>query len=321
MRAALDDAATLKHHDTVRIPYRGETVGDDEGRAALHEPIHAVLYDALGSGIDGAGRLIENEHRRICDGRPGNREELTLSLAQVCTVAGEHRVIPVRKTADEAVRICKPCSCDDLFFCGIEFSETDVFSYRSGKEMCILQNDAEGPTQVGFFDFIDIDAIIADLAVLDVVKAVDQVCDCRLTGPGGADKCDFLSRLRVQLYVVEYDLVIRVAEVHAVEYDVAAQLFVVDGAVRLVCVLPCPLSGAGSTFGELSVFFLCINEQYIAVVLLDRFIHQPEDTVRSGHRHDDRIELLADLIDWHVETLVKCQKAGKAAKGKSSEPI
>ncbi len=57
--------------------------------------------------------------------------------------------------------------------------------------MCIRQNDAEGPTQVGFFDFIDIDAIIADLAVLDVVKAVDQVCDCRLTGPGGADKCDF----------------------------------------------------------------------------------------------------------------------------------
>lgn len=79
MRAALDDAATLKHHDTVRIPYRGETVGDDEGRAALHEPVHAVLYDAFGSGIDGAGRLIENEHRRICDGRPGNREELTLS--------------------------------------------------------------------------------------------------------------------------------------------------------------------------------------------------------------------------------------------------
>ena len=109
MRAALDDAATLKHHESVRIPYRGETVGDDEGRAALHEPVHAVLYDALSSGIDGAGRLIENEHRRICDGRPGNREELTLSLAQVCTVAGEHRVIPVRKTADEVSAFTKPC--------------------------------------------------------------------------------------------------------------------------------------------------------------------------------------------------------------------
>lgn len=71
-----------------------------------------------------------------------------------------------------------------------------------------------------------------------------------LPAPVVPDKCDFLSRLRVQLYVVEYDLVTRVAEVHAVEYDVAAQLFVVDGAVRLVRVFPCPLSGAGSTFGD-----------------------------------------------------------------------
>ena len=51
MRAALDDAATLKHHDTVRIPYRGETVGDDEGRAALSSAgCHAVLYDAARFG-------------------------------------------------------------------------------------------------------------------------------------------------------------------------------------------------------------------------------------------------------------------------------
>ena len=85
-----------------------------------------------------------------------------------------------------------------------------MFSVTVPVKRCVsCRYDAEGPTQVGFFDLIDVDAVIADLAVLDVVKAVDQVCDCRLTGPGGADKCDFLSRLRVQLYVVEYDLVIR----------------------------------------------------------------------------------------------------------------
>ena len=48
---------------------------------ALHELVHAILYDALCSGIDGAGRLVEDQHRRICDGGSGNREQLTLSLA------------------------------------------------------------------------------------------------------------------------------------------------------------------------------------------------------------------------------------------------
>ena len=39
------------------------------------------------------------------DGRSGNGKQLALSLAQVCTVAGQQGVIAVRKRLDKAVRV------------------------------------------------------------------------------------------------------------------------------------------------------------------------------------------------------------------------
>lgn len=48
--------------------------------------------------------------------------------------------------------------------------------------MGILQHDSERVAQVIFFDLVDIDTVIADLAVLDIVETVDQVGDGRLSG-------------------------------------------------------------------------------------------------------------------------------------------
>ena len=41
--------------------------------------------------------------------------------------------------------------------------------------MGVLQHDSERVAQVIFFDLVDIDAVIADLAVLNIVETVDQV--------------------------------------------------------------------------------------------------------------------------------------------------
>ena len=50
-------------------------------------------------------------------------------------------------------------------------------------------------TQIIFFDLIDIDTIVADLAVCNIVETVDQIGDRRLSGTGRTDKGDFLARL------------------------------------------------------------------------------------------------------------------------------
>ena len=45
--AALDDAAMVENHDAVGVRDRGQTVGDDEDGAALHQGVHAVLHQSF----------------------------------------------------------------------------------------------------------------------------------------------------------------------------------------------------------------------------------------------------------------------------------
>ena len=61
MVAALDDTAVIQHHDDVRVHDGGQTVGDDEHSAALHELIHTRLHDGLGTGIDDKKYFYKNE--------------------------------------------------------------------------------------------------------------------------------------------------------------------------------------------------------------------------------------------------------------------
>ena len=78
--------------------------------------------------------------------------------------------------------------------------------------------------EIGLFDLVDIDAVIADFAVCYVIEAVDEVGDRGLARAGRADKGDLLPRLGVQRHIVQNDLIRIIAEVHIVKAHIAAQL-------------------------------------------------------------------------------------------------
>ena len=60
--AALDDDAVFEHHDRMAVAHGGKAVRDDEYRPALHQLIHALFDERFRMRIDGAGRLVEDEH-------------------------------------------------------------------------------------------------------------------------------------------------------------------------------------------------------------------------------------------------------------------
>ena len=62
-------------------------MGNDEGRAAIHQAVHAVLHKFLGTGVDGGRCLVQDQHRRVCDSRAGNRQQLAL-IAVVLVFCG-----------------------------------------------------------------------------------------------------------------------------------------------------------------------------------------------------------------------------------------
>ena len=59
----------------------------------------------FGTGINGGGGLIQDQHRRIRHGGPGNGQKLALALGEIGAVAGDHGVVAFGKPADKGIRI------------------------------------------------------------------------------------------------------------------------------------------------------------------------------------------------------------------------
>ena len=57
----LNDATRLKDVDHIGVADGGKAVRDHEGRAVLHQGIHAALDVPLGTGIDRACGLVKHQ--------------------------------------------------------------------------------------------------------------------------------------------------------------------------------------------------------------------------------------------------------------------
>ena len=83
MRAALYDAAVAHDEDAVRAADGGQPVRDDKAGAALHHGGKRLLDADLGTGVNGACRLVEDEHGRTREHDARNTEKLFLALRDV----------------------------------------------------------------------------------------------------------------------------------------------------------------------------------------------------------------------------------------------
>ena len=155
---------------------------------------------------------------------------------------------------------------------------------------------------------MDVDAVVPDLAVLDVVEAVDKVGDGGLAGTGGADEGDLLARTAIEVDVVQDGLVRYIAEIDVRKGDVAFQL-VVGGGTVVVGMLPGPDAGALVGLHEVVVLVvLGVDEGDIALIGLAGLIHHLEDALCTGQCHDDAVGLHGHLADGHIEALVQGQE-------------
>ena len=106
--------------------------------------------------------------------------------------------------------------------------------------MGILQYNAKGTAKVGFTNFIHVNAIVADLTVLDIVETVNQVGNGGFSCSGGADKCNLLSRCRVEHNVVQYDFFISITEIHIVKNHIAGEFRISGGVICFMIMFPRP---------------------------------------------------------------------------------
>ena len=114
------------HHDLVRIAHRREPVGDDEGGAAPHQLADGVLHQALGFRIERAGRLVEQQDRRVLQEGAGERDALALAAGEAPAAGADDGVVAVRQPHDEVVRRRGLGRRDDLLVGRVRPAEGDV---------------------------------------------------------------------------------------------------------------------------------------------------------------------------------------------------
>ena len=174
------------------------------------------------------------------------------------------------------------CGRQHLFIARIRLSIADVVPDRSGEQMRILQDDAQRTAQIVLLDQLDIDAVIGDRSFLDVVKTVDQIGDRRLSGTGRTDEGDLLSRLRIQLDVVQDGLVWHIAEGHIMEEHLSTQRHILDRTVG-TRMTPCPLVGVFLRLDDVSLFIFLVACQRDRT-LIDLYRVHPSARRSAPHR-------------------------------------
>ncbi len=289
-------------------------MGDDKNGSSVHKCVHAALNDRFGAGIDGGSRFVKDHNRRIRNGGSCDGDKLALTLGKSAAVAFKNGVITFRKHTDKAVGIRKLCRGDAFFVGGIRSSVTEVFHNRAGEKVYVLKNNAHGTAKVVFVDITDIDSVIGDGAVFDIVKMVDKVGDGGFACAGCADKGNFLSRFGIESYVVKNTLAFFIGKINVLKVNFAFELTVFKAAV-LTGDFPCPLFGAFAGFFNNAVFLRNIDKGDFAVVFLDGFVDEFENSLCAGGCHDNGVYLVGNVAYGLAEASGKLKERSDGTEG------
>ena len=128
--ALLHDVAILHHKDDIGLTDGGQSVGHDKAGAALHHPGKGSLDAHLGAGVDGGGRLVQNQHGGQAEHHAGDAEQLLLALTDVAAVLSNDGIVTLGQAADEAVGVGRFGGGNDLFLSGIGLAVGNVLPAR-----------------------------------------------------------------------------------------------------------------------------------------------------------------------------------------------
>lgn len=99
---------------------------NDEHGAIRACAFERFLHGGLGIGVQGAGRLVENQYCWIFQNRSRNREPLPLATAKLHAALADWRVIARRQGCDEVMRVGGACRGLDLGARGPLASEGNI---------------------------------------------------------------------------------------------------------------------------------------------------------------------------------------------------
>ena len=120
--------------------------------------------------IDRRGRVIEDQHSRIGENRPGDGDPLPLAPAQGETTFAEQRVVPLRQIAHEIMGAGQLGRSLDLIGGCIRIGKGDVRGDGVVKQQGVLEDHPDGMAQIVDAQAAQVTSVEQDAAPLHVVE-------------------------------------------------------------------------------------------------------------------------------------------------------
>jgi hypothetical protein len=233
VRAARSDPPAVEDDDLVRERDRRETVRDDQRRPALHHLAQAGANAGLRRCIDRGGGVVEDKDPRVDREGARDRDPLPLSARERDAALADHRLVPLRQSLDEFVRLREPRDALDLLVAHVGTTEGHVLAHGRGEEERVLRDDPDLAPQRGERDVADVDAVHEYAPRVDVVEARHERGERRLARARVADQRHRRPGLEVEVELLENRAAGQVRERDVLEADRAVARRQVAGAGRV----------------------------------------------------------------------------------------
>ena len=192
----------------------------DQQRGAVRGQVAQRRVDrGLGRVVDRRRRVVEHQHPRVGEHRPGQGDALPLPAGEREPALADQRVVALGQVVDELRHLRRLRRGDDLLVRRVRAAVGDVGADRVGEEEGVFEHHAQDGAQVRQAQLGQRHPTQADLPDLRVVEAREQLGDRRLARTRRPDQRDRLPRLDAQRQPVEHRRAAGVAEPHVVQLD------------------------------------------------------------------------------------------------------
>ena len=163
-------------------------MGDRDGRPAPGCVVEGGLDGALGLVVEGAGGLVEDEHRRVAQQRPRDGEPLLLAAGEPVPAGADHGVVAVGEAGEHVVDPRGPAGVLDLGVGRARAGVPQVVAHRRVQQVGVLADHADDLGEVGEAYVAHVDAVDQHPARGRVVQAGDEPGEGGLAAAGLADE-------------------------------------------------------------------------------------------------------------------------------------
>ena len=204
---------------------------DDDDRLVTHEVFDRLLDLRLRLVVNGRGRFVEDEDRRLPQYGTRNGNPLFLTAGETHAAFTDHGRVTLGHFPDESVRTRNPRRFVNVLFRCTVHAVCDVVEHGAVEEEHVLQNDGNVVAQGRERDVLRVVSVDEDFARLRIIEPLEQGDDCGFADACCTDEGDHLTGFGAERNVVENLRFLRVAERDVFEFHISLTLRNVHGVV------------------------------------------------------------------------------------------